>query len=71
MRSPQVCPSKTSHVETLPLLFALALTALVGASASVDAKTPPKAAVRTAAPTAGVTLKPMVAAANPLAVEPG
>jgi len=54
-----------------PLLFALALTALVGASASVDAKTPPKAPAKPAVAPAGVVLKPMVAAANPVAVDAG
>src|SRR5204863_1792571 len=51
--------------------FALALNALIGASASVDAKTPPKAASKPHTATSGVTLKPMVAAANPVAVDAG
>jgi gamma-glutamyltranspeptidase/glutathione hydrolase len=55
-----------------PLLFALALSALIGASPSVDAKTAPKVAPRPAASGAGaVALKPMVAAANPVAVDAG
>jgi len=54
-----------------PLLIALTLAALIGASQSVDAKSPPKTASRPAAASAPVTLKPMVAAANPVAVDAG
>jgi gamma-glutamyltranspeptidase/glutathione hydrolase len=52
-----------------PLLIALALSALIGASQSVDAKTPPRPAPRPAA--TAPTTRPMVAAANPLAVDAG